>query len=649
MKKLLLFITALVAGSWGLQAQTVVLSEDFETGTPPSGWLLSANTPSMGWEFGTALGSQFFPVDPHTRYACSNDDAHDDNSAGQNVADMDRLITPAMDLTPYSASGVILSYEYVQPATWGSTGAIEVSTDGGTTWSAIQTVTPSASWTTGTVNLTSYTNQNALHVAFRHNDGGAWADGFAVDDVVVRTVAANDAAMESITVDPYVASGNIDITGIYSNQGSNALTSLDINYQIDNGAVQTDNLTGLNVALLGTGTFTHSTQANLTTPGTYSLKVWTSNPSGQTDANVGNDTMMTSISVLSQIPNKRAILEDHTGAWCQFCPDGSVVAEQVLTTHSEAIVIAVHNNDAMDIPEGNQISAEYIGGYPSGTVDHFKFDNEPDVEINRGNWVARVGDRLAMTSPAGVSIESQSWNSATREITVTVKADFYGTVNGDIRLNAYVVEDSVVGSGQGYDQVNFYNTQSGHPYSGAGNPIVGFVHDHTLRAMLGGAWGSMNSGIPTTVNDGDSYTETFTYTLDPTFREDHIHLVAVVQGYDNDPNNRAIMNSDEEDLEILSSVEGQLEDAVTNVYPNPFSDEAHIEFTLDQGAELNVEVYDLFGKRIRTLSNGFLAAGQHSLVWNGADQFGTPAANGVYMIVMTSNGQKTIEKVVLSR
>jgi len=649
MKKLLLVVLALVAGSWGLQAQTTILAEDFESGTPPTGWTTSANTPSVGWEFGTSLGSQFFPVDPHTRYACSNDDAHDDNSAMQNVADMDYLISPAMDLTPHSGSGVVMTFEYVQPGNWGSTGAVEVSTDGGTTWSAIQTVPTTASWATGTVDLTSYTNQSALHVAFRHNDGGGWADGMAVDDVEVRTVAANDAALDAITVDAYVASGNVDITGDYSNQGSNAITSLDINYQIDNGAVVTDNLTGLNVPLLGTGSFTHSTPANLSTPGTYTLKVWTSNPSGNMDNNAGNDTMMTTISVLSQIPSKRAILEDHTGAWCQFCPDGTVIAEQVISTYSDAIVIAVHNNDAMDIPEGNQISAEYITGYPGGTIDHFKFEGESAVELNRGNWSSRMGDRLAMTSPAAVSIESQSWNSATREITVTVKADFYGTVSGDLRLNAYVVEDSVVGQGQGYDQINFYNTQSGHPFSGAGNPIVGFVHDHTLRAMLGGAWGSTNSGIPTTVNDGDSYTETFTHTLDAGHREGFIKLVAVLQQYDNDADNRPIWNSEQEDLEILASVDGQLEDAISSIYPNPFSDEAHIEFSLDQGAELNVEIFDLFGKRISTLASGFHAAGAHKLTWNGNNQVGSPAADGVYMVVITSNGQKTIEKVVLAR
>src|SRR5689334_534583 len=85
-------------------SQTIILTEDFEVGFPPTGWNRTQNTPSIGWDFGLSLGSVYVNIPPHTRYACSNDDAHDDNSHLVNVADVDRLISPTFDLTPYSST-----------------------------------------------------------------------------------------------------------------------------------------------------------------------------------------------------------------------------------------------------------------------------------------------------------------------------------------------------------------------------------------------------------------------------------------------------------------------------------------------------------------------------------------------------------------
>src|SRR5687767_11691442 len=115
MKKLLLFSLAAVSGVSLSFSQTVILTQDFETGTPPSGWTTTQNTPSVGFEFGTNLGSTYFAVPAHTRYALSNDDAHDDNSTNLNLADQDRLISPVMDLTPFAGTGVALKFAFINP------------------------------------------------------------------------------------------------------------------------------------------------------------------------------------------------------------------------------------------------------------------------------------------------------------------------------------------------------------------------------------------------------------------------------------------------------------------------------------------------------------------------------------------------------
>jgi len=107
-------------------------------------------------------------------------------------------------------------------------------------------------------------------------------------------------------------------------------------------------------------------------------------------------------------------------------------------------------------------------------------------------------------------------------------------VTGDYRLNLYITEDSIVGSGAGYDQHNYYSSQtsggsawSGSPYVGMADPIVGWSHNHVLRKAVGGAWGTTGI-IPVTVAAGSNYTHTYTFTLPNTWREDYIDLVGMV-------------------------------------------------------------------------------------------------------------------------
>lgn len=650
MRKFTLLATASLALALTTNAQTTILSQDFESGALPSGWTRTQASPSVGWEFGNNLGSSYFPIPAHTRYAASNDDAHDNSATTANNASLDRLITPAMDLTPFNGTGVVLKFDYIQPGNFGSSGTIEASTNGGSSWTPLQTVPNSAGWATLTVSLGGYLSSNNLMVAFHHDDGGYWADGMGVDNVVVKSVAANDLAMETVTVSDYVAAGNVNVTGSFSNQGYQTLTNTTVSYSINGGAPVSASLTGLNVTLGSSYSFTHSTPANLSTPGTYVLKVWTSGPNGGTDADYSNDTITKTVNVLSSIPRKNAVLEDHTGAWCQFCPDGTVVAEQVDDNYADqSIVLAVHNNDAMSTADGDAIANEYISGYPGGLIDHFLFPSESDVEINRGIWDARMGDRLNYVVPAGVSFEDVSWDPNTRQITATVRADFFGNASGDIRMNLIVAEDSVVGTGSGYNQVNYYNTQSGHPFFGAGNPILGFVHDHVARAFLGGSWGQAGI-IPASVSDGDNFSHTFTYTLPASYRWNKVKLVALIQRYNNDPKQREIINAEEVTLEAAVGLDNttDLEMAV-NAFPNPFSSYTQIDFNLPTSSEVVVDVVDMYGKTVAQLNNSYMGQGMHSLKWHGASFDGAPAANGVYMIVFKYNGKTQIEKVVLNR
>ncbi|MEJ2538041.1 MAG: T9SS type A sorting domain-containing protein [Calditrichia bacterium] len=73
-------------------------------------------------------------------------------------------------------------------------------------------------------------------------------------------------------------------------------------------------------------------------------------------------------------------------------------------------------------------------------------------------------------------------------------------------------------------------------------------------------------------------------------------------------------------------------------YPNPFNSGTTIEFYLPLTSEINVEIYNLLGQKVRTLWQGRQMAGQYQLRWDGRDETGREVASGVYIYRMQSRG-----------
>jgi D-alanyl-D-alanine carboxypeptidase len=66
-------------------------------------------------------------------------------------------------------------------------------------------------------------------------------------------------------------------------------------------------------------------------------------------------------------------------------------------------------------------------------------------------------------------------------------------------------------------------------------------------------------------------------------------------------------------------------------YPNPSNPSATIEYELSVAAEVQIDIYDVAGRFVRTLDEGRKRpAGVHRVVWNGANQAGQGVASGVY-------------------
>ena len=65
-------------------------------------------------------------------------------------------------------------------------------------------------------------------------------------------------------------------------------------------------------------------------------------------------------------------------------------------------------------------------------------------------------------------------------------------------------------------------------------------------------------------------------------------------------------------------------------FPNPFRSEANIVFTVKNPSPVRLTVYDIAGRRVRTLVDEVRLPGRHRVIWAGRDNHGQRVASGVY-------------------
>ncbi|MCD6595250.1 T9SS type A sorting domain-containing protein, partial [bacterium] len=69
--------------------------------------------------------------------------------------------------------------------------------------------------------------------------------------------------------------------------------------------------------------------------------------------------------------------------------------------------------------------------------------------------------------------------------------------------------------------------------------------------------------------------------------------------------------------------------------PNPFNAATDIEFSIPQSENVKLVVTDVLGKRVKTLYNGTMAQGNHSIRWDSKDEKGNIVSSGVYFYKLT--------------
>jgi hypothetical protein len=87
--------------------------------------------------------------------------------------------------------------------------------------------------------------------------------------------------------------------------------------------------------------------------------------------------------------------------------------------------------------------------------------------------------------------------------------------------------------------------------------------------------------------------------------------------------------------------------ALAQNYPNPFNATTTIEFSLEKAGEVTLSIYDILGRQVKTLYNGTLTAGSHSLIWNGTNESGKTVTSGVYFYRLENSEGSITKRMVM--
>lgn len=84
-------------------------------------------------------------------------------------------------------------------------------------------------------------------------------------------------------------------------------------------------------------------------------------------------------------------------------------------------------------------------------------------------------------------------------------------------------------------------------------------------------------------------------------------------------------------------------------HPNPFTGETELEIGLPASSDVNVEVFDVAGRKVSTITVKQAAAGWDKMAFSGRDSRGRPLASGVYFYRVHANGTTVTRKMVITR
>ncbi|RKZ31506.1 hypothetical protein DRQ36_01895 [bacterium] len=89
--------------------------------------------------------------------------------------------------------------------------------------------------------------------------------------------------------------------------------------------------------------------------------------------------------------------------------------------------------------------------------------------------------------------------------------------------------------------------------------------------------------------------------------------------------------------------------ALHGAVPNPFNAVCAIGFDIPARTKVEIEVFDMLGRKVNTLTSAEFEAGAHRVIWDGTSDNGRDVSSGVYLYRMTAGDFEANGRMVLLR
>ena len=358
---------------------------------------------------------------------------------------------------------------------------------------------------------------------------------------------------------------------------------------------------------------------------------------------------------------KYTLVEEATGEWCGYCPDGAQVLEQTIEPgYPRAIVASWHNGDPLQVAGDPYCTGTgYITGFPLGTVNR-SGSWTGGIQQNRGQWAGDCTADSATTPTFDVSMTS-TYDTTSRVITIAVTGKALAAGTGNWRINALITEDSITSANRQHSYL--FSTTScanGQPcwFNGqtAGScgsgcwylPMAVYAHMNVVNAILAtgaSVWGDVAFTNPTV---GQTITKNYTYTIPATSKWGSVKVIGMVQKFGATTADRAIENSIQAKVRLMwknlltvQNNNSTLTDA--NVYPNPAGNYINVECPVAEGSTTNIVITNIIGQVV--FEKQYTSANSELSEIISLGNF----SNGMYLMNITNNGEKVTRKFTVSK
>ncbi|MBW8048910.1 MAG: PKD domain-containing protein [Cytophagales bacterium] len=541
MKKLLTLLTIAIAINYS-NAQTTILSEDFESGT--LGAFVNANTlDSLVWNNTGIRGGD--PGHSPTQTAYFGNPA-DTTFVGGGLTEGADLTSTVIDLSLFTV--VRLSFNYfleTENADFFDIATVSVSTDS-ITFTPVADNQPSINnldetpggWQSIDIDISAFAGNPTVYVRFSFNSGdGAWNffEGWYVDDVLVYEPAAADLgviAIDSLASDCGLSAAE-SVTVRVKNFGTTAQSNIPVSYRINAGAPVNDTITAT-IIPGDTLSFTFDTTADLSVAGTYIFDGWTSMPG---DGNNNNDSTtnlsIVNIPTISTFPYSEDF-ETGNGGWTSGGTNNSWQFGTPAATFIASAASGVNGWVTSLISNYNPSELSFL---ISPCLDFTGFVVDPILRFshifitNAGDqgWVEYSTDdgstwtKLGTTTSGGTNWYNafgDVWdgNSGAPDTWRTAQHELTGLAGQDSIRIRFIMSSGAFFQDEGFgvDSVEIFNWPNDvgviaidAPVSGCGGLTA--TEPVTVRVKNFGA--AVQTSIPVSFDDGTVVTETWTGTL----------------------------------------------------------------------------------------------------------------------------------------